>query len=40
MKELRETQPRHTLIAKQLTLTMLVQVLRTFTAEEVARRSG
>lgn len=40
MKELQEAQPRHTLIAQQLTLAMLVQVLRTFMAEEVAGRPG
>jgi AraC-like DNA-binding protein len=40
MKELQEAQPGHTLIAQQLTLTMLVQVLRTFMAEEVPGRPG
>jgi AraC-like DNA-binding protein len=40
MKELQEEQPGHTLIAQQLTLTMLVQVLRTFMAEEVPGRPG
>ena len=40
MKELQEEQPGHTLIAQQLTLTMLVQVLRTFMAEEVPGKPG
>ena len=40
MKELQEALPGHTLIAQQLSLTMLVQVLRTFIAEEVPGRPG